>query len=47
MDQRGEEGGDGAGEGAEYEGGAAERSDAGTGLRVGHALPPAARLSLR
>jgi len=47
MDQRGEEGGDGAGEGGEHEGGEAERPDAGAGLIVGHASPPAARLSHR
>ncbi len=47
LGQRGEEGDEGAGEGAEHEGGEAERLDAGASLSVGHASPPAARLSLR
>jgi len=41
MGKRGEEAGDGAGQGREHEGGEAERPDAGVGLRVGQASPPA------
>ncbi len=41
LGQRGEEGDEGAGEGREDEGGQAERPDAGVGLRVGQASPPA------
>jgi len=40
MGQWGEEAGDGAGEGAEHEGGEAERPDTGASLRVGYASPP-------
>jgi len=47
MGERSEEADDGAGEGAEHEGGAAERPDTGAGLGVGHASSPLARLSLR
>jgi len=41
MGQRGEEGDERFGESREHEGGEAERPDAGAGLRVGHASPPA------
>jgi len=41
MGQRGEQAGDGAGEGAEDEGGQAKYPDAGAGLSVGHVPPPA------
>jgi len=47
MGQRGEEGDERSGESREHEGGEAARLDAGAGLGVGHASPPAARLSLR
>jgi len=45
MGKRGEEAGDGAGQGREHEGGEAECPDAGAGLGVSHASPPGARLS--
>jgi len=41
VGQRGEEGDEGSGESRAHEGGEAERPDAGAGLRVGHASPPA------
>jgi len=41
VGQEGKEADAGAGEGREREGGEAEHPDAGTGLRVGHASPPA------
>ncbi len=44
MGQRGEEGDERSGESREHEGGEAERLDAGAGLSVGQAAPPAARL---
>ncbi len=44
VGQEGKEADAGAGEGAEHEGGAAERPDAGAGLGVGQAAPPGARL---
>ena len=47
MGQWGEEAGEGASESREHEGVEAERPDAGAGLRVVHASPPAARLSHR
>ena len=40
MDERGEEGGDGAGEGAEHEGGEAKCPDMCAGLSVGHVSLP-------
>ena len=40
MSQRGEEGGDGAGERREHEGGEAERPDTGAGLSVGQGALP-------
>jgi len=45
MGQRGEEGGDGTGEGAEDEGGEATCPDMCAGLSVGLGVPPLARLS--
>jgi len=45
VGQEGKEADAGAGEGREREGGEAARPDAGAGLGVGHASPPAARLS--
>ena len=42
--QGSEKGDEGAGEGRTYEGGQAERPDAGAGLSVGQAAPPGARL---
>ena len=45
MGQRGEEGDERSGESREHEGGEAARPDAGAGLSVGQAAPPAARLS--
>ncbi len=47
VGQRGEEGGDGAGQGCEHEGSKAERLDAGARVGVGHVSPLAARQSLR
>jgi len=44
MGQRGEEGDERSGESRAHEGGEAARPDAGAGLRVSHAAPPAARL---
>jgi len=40
MGEWGEDGGDGAGEGAENEGGEAERPDMGAGLSIGHVSLP-------